>query len=254
MKQINEQVKSLVLEYFSIINAQVSETNGLFDIIIPSEHERIFRKENLKITFDENKEERNYELVLPGSSILSRILNQCLDFGPVVTAKLNSNQHNSPIIRFYFYVIFESVKSKTELIHVDVDIKTQKIVEIDESDINFENTPIIENIPADVIDDCFIEVVDHVEKIMKVSIQDFKNEILRWKAKSTVDSVRLPFLQNFPIVCPPVNEQKIIAEYLDDKTEKIDLLIENNKKKIELLEEQRSALISNLVTGKIKVS
>ena len=177
MEQISEQVKSLVLEYFSIINAQVSETNGLFDIIIPSEHERIFRKENLKITFDENKEERNYELVLPGSSILSRILNQCIDFGPVVTAKLNSNQHNSPIIRFYFYTIFESVKSKTELIHVDVDIKTQKIVDIDESDINFENNPIIENIPADVIDDCFIEVVDHVEKIMKVSIQDFKNEI-----------------------------------------------------------------------------
>ena len=67
-----------------------------------------------------------------------------------------------------FYAIFESVKSKTELIHVDVDIKTQKIVDIDESDINFENNPIIENIPADVIDDCFIEVVDHVEKIMKV--------------------------------------------------------------------------------------
>ena len=254
MEQISEQVKSLVLEYFSMINAQVSETNGLFDIIIPSEHERIFRKENLKITFDENKEERNYELVLPGSSILSRILNQCLDFGPVVTAKLNSNQHNSPIIRFYFYAIFESVKSKTELIHVDVDIKTQKIVDIDESDINFENNPMIENIPADVIDDCFIEVVDHVEKIMKVSIQDFKNEIsvLMNEEMKNINSEyekRQKEIQDKSIILQSKGEsgtkfQKVIDDAMQAKNNmEIDKKSLNNKYKITIDFALASAII-----------
>tara|TARA_Y100001936_G_scaffold41297_1_gene39871 strand:- start:698 stop:1312 length:615 start_codon:yes stop_codon:yes gene_type:complete len=56
------------------------------------------------------------------------------------------------------------------------------------------------------------------------------------------------------IPIPPSTEQDDISNYLDKKTEKINLLIENNEKKIELLEEQRSALISNLVTGKIRAS
>ena len=46
-----------------------------------------------------------------------------------------------------------------------------------------------------------------------------------------------------------------LAEFLVPKEGgfKIDLLIEDNQKKIALLEEHRSALISNLVTGKIRV-
>ena len=49
MEQMNEQVKSLVLGYFSMINASVTENSGLFDISIPSEHQKFFRKDNLKI-------------------------------------------------------------------------------------------------------------------------------------------------------------------------------------------------------------
>ncbi|MFL2648954.1 MAG: restriction endonuclease subunit S [Dehalococcoidia bacterium] len=61
-------------------------------------------------------------------------------------------------------------------------------------------------------------------------------------------------LRELRIIIPPKNEQKKIADYLHDKTEKIDSIIKNHQKKIELLEEQRSALISNVVTGKIRVS
>ena len=61
-------------------------------------------------------------------------------------------------------------------------------------------------------------------------------------------------LGNFYITLPQLEEQKKIADYLYDKTEKTDSIIKNHQKKIELLEEQRSALISNVVTGKIRVS
>ena len=60
-------------------------------------------------------------------------------------------------------------------------------------------------------------------------------------------------ISGFKIVLPPKNEQNEIANYLDDKTSKIDTLIEKSKKSIELLKEKRTALISACVTGKIDV-
>ena len=52
---------------------------------------------------------------------------------------------------------------------------------------------------------------------------------------------------------PNIVEQQQIANYLDDKTLKIDTLIEKANKAIELLKEKRTALISSVVTGKIDV-
>lgn len=47
---------------------------------------------------------------------------------------------------------------------------------------------------------------------------------------------------------PPPEEQTAIANYLDDKTSKIDSLIEKKKKLIELLKEERTAIINQAVT------
>lgn len=60
-------------------------------------------------------------------------------------------------------------------------------------------------------------------------------------------------LITFKIVIPPLEEQQQIANYLDDKTSKMDKLIEKANKSIELLKEKRTALISAAVTGKIDV-
>jgi type I restriction enzyme S subunit len=54
-------------------------------------------------------------------------------------------------------------------------------------------------------------------------------------------------------IIPPPSEQEQIVSYLDEKTSEIDKTIELEKKKIELLKEYRQSLISNVVTGKIKV-
>lgn len=61
-------------------------------------------------------------------------------------------------------------------------------------------------------------------------------------------------LRKYRFPKPPVKEQKLIVEYLDRETAKIDLLIEKAKKAIELLKEHRTALISAAVTGKIDVT
>jgi type I restriction enzyme S subunit len=47
---------------------------------------------------------------------------------------------------------------------------------------------------------------------------------------------------------PPTEEQQAIADYLDQETTKIDQLVEKKKRLIELLEEQRTAIITHAVT------
>ena len=60
-------------------------------------------------------------------------------------------------------------------------------------------------------------------------------------------------LENLYITIPPLIEQQAIAIYLDDKTTKIDTLVDKATQSIELLKEKRVAIISAAVTGKIDV-
>ncbi len=77
---------------------------------------------------------------------------------------------------------------------------------------------------------------------------NFYNVALAGVAKSTVDSLRLPLIQNFMITVPNFQEQQNIANYLDIATTKIDTLIQKQTKLIELLKEKRQAVISTAVT------
>ena len=60
-------------------------------------------------------------------------------------------------------------------------------------------------------------------------------------------------LKQFTIPVPPIEEQKQIVSYLDAKTSKIDKLIANITKEIECIKEYKQRLISDVVTGQIKV-
>jgi type I restriction enzyme S subunit len=66
-------------------------------------------------------------------------------------------------------------------------------------------------------------------------------------------SLRFFDLKRLPILYPPLQEQQTIANYLDNKTAKIDKSIQDAEGQIGLLKEYRTALISNVVTGKIDV-
>ena len=50
------------------------------------------------------------------------------------------------------------------------------------------------------------------------------------------------------IALPPRDEQRAIADFLDRETEKIDVLAAKKKRLIELLQEERSAVITRAVT------
>ena len=56
------------------------------------------------------------------------------------------------------------------------------------------------------------------------------------------------FVKDFRQPIPPIDEQRVIAAFLDRETGRIDALIEKKKRQIELLQEKRTALISRAVT------
>lgn len=61
-------------------------------------------------------------------------------------------------------------------------------------------------------------------------------------------------LRDVQVVIPPLTEQLQIVDYLDLQTQTIDTTIDNEQKRIELLTEYRKTLISDVVTGKVKVT
>lgn len=65
---------------------------------------------------------------------------------------------------------------------------------------------------------------------------------------STINHLYQETFFNLPFVLPQPNEQTAIAAYLDEKTARIDKLIANKQRLIELLKEERTAIINHAVT------
>ena len=66
--------------------------------------------------------------------------------------------------------------------------------------------------------------------------------------------VQSDFVLNAKIPYPDLSEQQAIAAYLDEKVGKLDEAIEKQLRMIELLKERKQILISDVVTGKIKIA
>jgi len=78
---------------------------------------------------------------------------------------------------------------------------------------------------------------------------NFASVALLGTAKSTVDSLRLPLIQDFPVAFPKdKNAQIAIVNFLDDKCEKIDEAVRIKEAQIALLRERRQILIQEAVT------
>lgn len=85
------------------------------------------------------------------------------------------------------------------------------------------------------------------------------NDIVQMQVSLTVGGSTIPTLSqdnilNYVIPVAPQNEQDEIANYLDKKCKSIDTSISKAQHQVELLQEYKQSLITEVVTGKRKVS
>ncbi|MCM1142859.1 MAG: restriction endonuclease subunit S [Muribaculum sp.] len=80
-----------------------------------------------------------------------------------------------------------------------------------------------------------------------------QNQISIAMAGAAMPRITLEKLGNFIALIPPLDEQRQIAEYLDEKTAKIDALIDELTQQLDELALYRKAVISEAVTGKVDV-
>ena len=72
-------------------------------------------------------------------------------------------------------------------------------------------------------------------------------------AKSTVDSLRLPMLQNIKTTVPPSEEQEELTRYLEQAEHRIDYAVAQARSQTDLMNEYRTRLIADVVTGQLDV-
>lgn len=76
----------------------------------------------------------------------------------------------------------------------------------------------------------------------------FKYEVDKGTAKSTVDSLRLPMLMNYPVCFGSLDEQKKIVSILDYKCRVVDNIIRHQSQTLENLRELKQSIITEVVT------
>ena len=82
----------------------------------------------------------------------------------------------------------------------------------------------------------------------------FKKQLDLQSNATTIDVIYSNSLKELFLTLPPRDEQAVIADYLDQETTKIDRLCDTVNQTIGRLKEYRTALITQAVTGKIKVT
>ncbi|MEN9302872.1 MAG: hypothetical protein RL264_1301 [Bacteroidota bacterium] len=82
------------------------------------------------------------------------------------------------------------------------------------------------------------------------SYENWKQSIFQ---QATIQNIGADKYNQLKIAIPPVSEQKEIIEFLEKKTSEIGLIISTTQQEIELLKEYKTALISEVVTGKVDV-
>jgi type I restriction enzyme S subunit len=78
--------------------------------------------------------------------------------------------------------------------------------------------------------------------------RSMQGEFRRLMMGSTHNTIYMPDIQAFRFALPPLAEQRAIAAFLDRETKKIDELVAEQERLIELLKEKRQAVISHAVT------
>jgi hypothetical protein len=196
------QIKNLTLDYLQKIGANVEESEGLYDIEIPSKFEAIFGGHKKRITFESDiANTHSCELIIFGSNFLATVIDQIKKQSPVVSGNLkklsnfddnilkNIQVHNGEmtlknskdiqkiIFRFYFNVELKNVKSESTLQWIDIDSETKKKVEFPK-DLVLETTFNEIKFNKKSIDVCYNESIKNLQLKISPIVEEHSKQII----------------------------------------------------------------------------
>lgn len=136
---------------------------------------------------------------------------------------------------------------KDDLIFTYVGAKTGAVALIDKDNTYHlaPNIAKITNISKDKLNTKFL--------LYNIASHHEQEEIWFKISKSGQEAISMEKIRTLSLLIPPIDEQKLIIDYLDEKTSKINKTIEKIKYNINLLNEYKTSLIHHVVTGKIDV-
>ena len=82
---------------------------------------------------------------------------------------------------------------------------------------------------------------------------NMQREIRFEQSGASREGLGLQSIRNFRVIVPPLSEQAAIVEYLDNATVNMDAAIVRARRQIALVQEYRTRLIADVVTGKLDV-
>ena len=100
---------------------------------------------------------------------------------------------------------------------------------------------------------CSIKGVDVYQKYLWYYLQMTKDIYKYFETGSTFTAITISVIKNLKLIYPSKEEQQEIASYLDKRCAQIDASISKAQREIELLQEYKQSLITEVVTGKRKV-
>ena len=86
-----------------------------------------------------------------------------------------------------------------------------------------------------------------------LSTPAMQREIQLEQSGASREGLTLQSIRSFRVVVPPLAEQQMIVVFLDKANSRIEAAIDRARRQIELLEEYRTRLIADVVTGKLDV-
>lgn len=100
---------------------------------------------------------------------------------------------------------------------------------------------------------CVLKFENDCLRYMCYAIKSANEYLLQQAIGGTQPNISQVIIKNTKIPVPPINEQELIADYLDQKCNAIDKLIIKKQLAIEELEKYKKSLIYEYVTGKKRV-
>lgn len=85
-------------------------------------------------------------------------------------------------------------------------------------------------------------------------LSTIKEIIIMEASSATLPIFNQTQTKNISVSVPPIEEQNKIVDFIENQMERVQTIIEKSKHEIELLKEYKTALISEVVTGKVDVS